>query len=142
MLRRNKIRKQKEDLLNEARSLLKKVFVHFNLPKDLPLKECVTDGFLAFSNIELTPFKPYGKGMEKADIVKINWIEVRLERETKKVLLPLSTIIASFLHEIAHCLSPQYKKKNGKKEWYYDDHGAHFYEGLVAVLRWSFYCCW
>ena len=128
---------RKLDLLAEVRKLLDVVFLKFGLAH-VQIKECTVPGYLAFSKIQLAPFKSVSSSLQKAEIVCVEHIEIRLEKENSKdpSLLPMSTLVASVLHEMAHCISPQYKRKN-KKNWYFDDHGSHFYLCFAKIMEYA-----
>ena len=54
--------------------------------------------------------------LKRAKVKKVNFIGMRLESETTRELLDITSLIATFLHELAHCFSDVHKKKVNK-DW-------------------------
>ena len=140
------IEQGREDLLKlcyEVRERLKKYVPE--LRTDFPILECVDENMMGWCKSEEGEWKNISDKKRMADLVKIKRIEVRLVDENNpRVLLPVSSVVFTMIHELAHSITPTVMvkgvasdSKNGKssKHWQYDNHGPEFYESFQKLLK-------
>jgi|SaaInlStandDraft_4_1057021.scaffolds.fasta_scaffold01030_19 hypothetical protein len=105
--------------------------------KILPENSPVSDTFAAYlKGDEQKDWKDVKTkhGIQKQCSLIPKCIHIRLYCDRKR--LPDALVVPTFLHEIAHTITPVIAKKVGKK-WEYDYHGPDFYKNYAKILRWA-----
>jgi hypothetical protein len=120
-----------------CKEVLNKIAKHIPILLDIEIEslEHDEDDYLGFSQITIkkdVAWKYYDKSYRYIDIIP-HKILIKFHDENSNVISN-SSLLHVLLHEISHCITPYIEKKE-KKKWIADDHGKHFYDNYLRVMR-------
>ncbi|KJE93434.1 hypothetical protein CAOG_04227 [Capsaspora owczarzaki ATCC 30864] len=116
----------------------------------VPIRRGFRDDVCGYTDITVTTFRQIGDHRKVAQEQVVHGLYVCLTRpsgspehgakSTAGVAYSMKTIMACFLHELAHCFVPvemlrQHERGRKAKEFVWVDHPDAFYDGFAAVLQ-------
>merc|ERR1719197_35569 len=91
--------------------------------------------FLGFTHMEFTDWDTKYSHSRKSSTINTHLIEVAIEDRITKHPLPIHVILPTFIHELAHAITPSTQFLRNNKWEFSDSHGEDFYENFGILLR-------
>eukprot|EP00389_Voromonas_pontica_P002533 GDKH01003761.1.p1 GENE.GDKH01003761.1~~GDKH01003761.1.p1 ORF type:complete len:327 (+),score=10.66 GDKH01003761.1:104-1084(+) len=85
--------------------------------------------------LDVKSWAPPGPTTRFAEVWKARTISLAISNVSGSII-GLEMIMATFLHELAHCLTPpSLRRADEGSDWTPDDHNPEFYESFARILR-------